>query len=64
MLGHKEIYTEKIHHLRCVKCKDSINTNDTSHEMNKIEAAIWFEEQGWKYILCIGWCCEECKPVI
>ena len=61
MLGIRDIYTERIHHLTCIKCSKQINSNDSSHKMGKIEAAILFEEQGWKYIKGTGWFCESCK---
>ena len=62
MLGIRDIYTERIHHLACTKCAMPISTNDSSHKMGKIEAAILFEREGWKFIRGKGWFCENCKP--
>jgi hypothetical protein len=58
----RHIYTEKIHHLDCSKCGDSINTNDGSHEISKKQAAKDFVENGWTYYRFIGWLCEKCSP--
>ncbi len=60
--GH--IYTEKIHHLDCKVCGETINTNDGSHEMSKFEAAKSFIDNGWEYIFGLGWLCENCKGKI
>lgn len=59
-VGLGSIYTEKIHHLTCNRCKESINTNDCSHEISKAEAAYNFELVGWRYKYLRGWWCPTC----
>lgn len=59
----KAIYTEKIHHITCQKCRKEDNTMDDSHEMDKVEAVIHFQSEGWKYIKAIGWLCSECNQL-
>ena len=59
-MKEKYIYTEKIHHLSCIKCKKNTNTNDCSHEISKIQAAKLFELAGWIFIKRKGWFCPLC----
>lgn len=57
----KDIYTEKIHHVNCKKCTAQANTNDGSHEIDKIDAVHAFRVMGWDYRKGTGWLCPECK---
>jgi len=59
-MKERYIYTERIHHLTCSVCKNTINTNDCSHEITKYAAAIVFESAGWNYIKAKGWLCPDC----
>ena len=56
----KNIYTEKVHHIHCVKCFEATNTNNCSHEFSKNEAVRQFELEGWKYFNYTGWVCPDC----
>jgi hypothetical protein len=60
--GISEIYTEKIHRVECIKCRQQCNTNDISHELSKGQAAKSFQVEGWVFIYGEGWLCKSCKP--
>jgi hypothetical protein len=56
-----QIYTEKIHHVKCCRCDNAANTADDSHEIGKAEAAKAFQENGWYYLKNVGWLCPYCN---
>ena len=57
----RKIYTERIHYVGCVICKEDSNTFDCDHQMAKSEAVCIFELEGWRYIKFKGWHCPECS---
>lgn len=63
MEGEHHVYTEKIHHLKCASCREAINTNDVSHEINKADAIRLFQSEGWVYLRGKGWLCAKCKAL-